>query len=128
MLAVYTPNGDTRREFEFAPTEIDVEVAELIETHSGLSFADWTQAVLEGRARALRVLLWFMLRQDLPALKFADTPKFRMGEVMVEFGHSELLDIKANLSKVDPDKRERVADFVEESLKRYEGQPLPKAE
>jgi len=128
VIVTYTPSDSTVREFQFVPQEIDVDTAELVEVHAGQSFQEFVNAAMEGRARALRVCLWLMLRQDLPTLKFADTPKFRMGEVKIDLGRSELLELKKNLNKVPEAKREAVAKFVEDGLKEFEGQSDPKAE
>lgn len=126
MIVVYTPSDDTRRTMDFAPDEIDVEDAELIEEYSGMSFNEFTQAAMEGRARALKVCLWLLLRGDLPTLKYKDVPKFKMGDVKIELGRAELEQLRSNLNKVPESKREAVREYVENGLAEYEGEPAPK--
>ncbi|MGI8313338.1 hypothetical protein [Saccharopolyspora hattusasensis] len=127
MIVTYTPGGGAERVIEFKPSDVDVETAELIETHADQGFTQWVQAAMQGRARALRVMLWFMLRQDLPALKFADTPKFRMGEVKIDLDHEELLEAKANIATVqDSTARAKAEALIDASLAKYEGKTLGK--
>ncbi|MEU6267696.1 hypothetical protein [Saccharopolyspora shandongensis] len=128
MIVTYAPGGGEPRRWEFAPNQVDVESAELIEVHAGTSFTEWARSTMEGRARALRVLLWYFLRKDLPTLRFEDTPKFNMGAVRVDLGRTELLELQSNLDKVPAAKRDQVRAVVESGLAEFEGEPLPKVD
>jgi len=98
---IYKPKdpaaGGDPREWVFDPGEVFVDEAELIEDHFKGSWTEFVQAVQTGRASALRLLYWYLVRRDHidggnrgPGPNLRDVPRFRMGEFTVNMSSAEL--------------------------------------
>lgn len=101
MFVQYTPKDGDAQTWDFVPDDVFEDDAELIEKHSGATWDTFLDNLRGGQARARRVLLWHLTRQVHPKLRFEDTPRFRMGELVVEFGAAELRELIDKLAKAD---------------------------
>ena len=78
MLRItFTPPGGAPRLFELAGVDSDLSAleAELIEESGGRQWAtllDWAGLMSQGSFRAVRVLLWVLLRRENPSLDLAE--------------------------------------------------------
>lgn len=101
MKVSYKPedsaDGDPR-EWSFNPARVRSAVCIVIEKQWGKGdYDDWRDAVLKGDTAARRVLLWHLLKQDNPALRFGDTPDFFYDELLVEADVVELRALRAQV-------------------------------
>jgi len=101
-------NGEDKREWQFDPDEVFRKDASLIEKHFGGSFDQWRAGLMIGNIDARAVLLWYMLKQVHPSVKFEDVPNFRVRQLKTELGTLELKTLwkRAEKMKMDPDTRE----------------------
>lgn len=99
MLITYTPtdpaDGEART-WAFNPRRIKATVCVAIEKVAGRPYADWAEAALHGDVAAVRVLLWYVMKQEHPVLRFEDTPDFYIDEVVVESDVDELREMRDN--------------------------------
>lgn len=96
MKLVYTPEGATRREFDFQPRRLMSAEAEAIEDATRLDFDVALERLQSGNVRALRAFLWVLMKRELPTLKFAEL-EFRIDEVSVELSDEESVEILREL-------------------------------
>ena len=101
MFVSFKPKDGDAQTWDFVPEDVYEDDAELIEQHSGAVWDDFIDNLRAGQARARRVLLWYLTRQTHPKLPFNDTPRFRMGELTVEFSSSELQELIDKVEKMD---------------------------
>lgn len=102
MIVTYSPADDAPRTWEFKPRDVKAGQAELIENRSGLRFEEWALEVLAGRAKARRVLLWFLLSREHVGYRYEDTPDFAFGELTVERDYDELIEFREFVEKNSP--------------------------
>lgn len=106
MKVTYT-TGDEPRTWDFDPAEVPQSQAEIIEKRYGQLWDQFLSDVRQGSARARRVLLWHLLRQEHHTLRFEDTPDFKMGQVKVEHSVAELLLVRDRVAKANLDADEK---------------------
>lgn len=117
-------NGEDRQTWQFDPEDVGRKEAQLIEKHYGGSYDQWRAGLMTGEINARAVLLWHMLTQVHPKLKFEDVPNFRVRQLTSEMGTSELKELwrRAERAKMAPDTREAFNDRwqmdMEDAMKR----------
>jgi hypothetical protein len=85
MKLLYTPEGKSPQQFDFEPGNLLSTEAEAIECWCrdlGIIFG-YGEKLASGNVRAMRALLWVMLRRSDPSLEF-DAVVFRLDEFRVE--------------------------------------------
>lgn len=136
MFVTYKPEGEPEHVWEFDPSRVRMSELEMIEKRAGEKTEPWLQSLQMGSARARRVLLWHLLRQDHPTLRFEDVPDFRHGELVIERSVAEVMVLSDRLSKMkmDDSERETLASVMEvelleaqqrEGLTIHEGEVVP---
>lgn len=119
MQITYTPEGSTDRQtWSFDHGRVRASAAEMIEKRFGDNWDAFVAGVQSGNMRARRVLLWHLMTQAHPGLKFEDVPDFFADEVKVEFTTAELTAIRARMekAKVAEDVRERTLAAIDTEL------------
>lgn len=107
-------DGDPR-EWSFNPARVRSAVCIVIEKQWGKGdYDDWRDAVLKGDTAARRVLLWHLLKQENPTLRFDDTPDFYYDELVVEADVVELRALRAQVAStvLSPGRTEADRDEV----------------
>lgn len=101
-------DGSEIRTWPFDPDDVLRSEATAIERAYGESWEQWINALRIKNARARTVLLWHLLKQDHPKLKFDDTPDFRMRQMTVEMSSAELKVVYDQMArtKMNEDLRE----------------------
>lgn len=91
LRLTFTPPGGVTRRFEFEQLDDELTAleAELIEDAGGKqwdAFMGWALQLTNGSFRALRVLLWVLLRRETPKLELAelDFPVSALGFETIE--------------------------------------------
>lgn len=100
MLVKYRPEGQQEpTEWAFDPKLVRESEAELIEEHmpAGTTYQQWVALVQSGKARARRVLLWYLQRRDHPSLRYEDTPDFFFGELEVDYSIDDLHQLRQQI-------------------------------
>lgn len=116
MYVTYSPeSGDVQR-WVF-DGKVRQSKAEMIEKRYGGTFEQWRSAVQAGDSKARRVLLWHLMSQDHPTLRYEDVPDFYVDELVVEFTADELRTIRENVAKAS-----LAADEKETMLAMLDGQ------
>lgn len=105
-------NGEAERTWVFDSGDVMRKHAIQIERHYGSSWDEWLRNLQMGQIQARAVLLWYMLVQVHPKLRFDDVPDFRVRQLTVEMGVSELKDLweRAKKVKLTPEQREAFED------------------
>jgi hypothetical protein len=100
MRVTFNPfDGTEEKSWEFDPEDVLQSDAEGIEKAYGQSWEIWLHGLRTGEAKARRVLLWQMLREDHRAaggrikLRFDDTPDFRMKQLKLEMSSDEMREL-----------------------------------
>jgi len=109
MFVTWNPeDGSEKREFNFDSDDVLRSEAVAIEKAYGASWEEWINALRIKNAKARNVLLWHLLKQDHPRLRFEDTPDFRMRQMTVEMSSEELRAVYEQISrtKMNDDIRE----------------------
>lgn len=101
MFVQYKPKDGDPQTWDFVPEDVYEDDAELIEKHYGGEWDSFIDGLKSGQARPRRVLLWYLTRLTHPKLRFEDTPRFRMGELTVEFSSTELRALADALDRAD---------------------------
>jgi hypothetical protein len=79
----YQPEGfDAPMKWPFDPLRILTPEAELIEDRSGMTLAEWENAVARGSMRAIHAFVWVMMRRDNRALEY-DSVQFCLDEIEI---------------------------------------------
>lgn len=112
MRITYTPEDapDERRSWVWNARRVRQSDAAIIERQYGKPYEQFVAEAQGGSVRALRVLLWHLMRtQDGHAtLRFEDVPDFYVDEVEVAHSADELREGLKNLqaASLDPAERE----------------------
>lgn len=128
MIVTYTKTGEEPRTWTFNPEDVSESTAEVIERRFGTdspTYEAWQQGIHQGMARARRVLLWFLLWRDHPALRFEEVDPKR-SELKVEFTVSEITAMieRVRASKrMNPDDKARLLQGLEIQLETAPGGP-----
>ena len=101
MQVTYKPEDhpDRHQTWDFNPNRVRQSRAEMIEKRYGARYADWTNEVQRGEARARRVLLWHLMSMDHPGVKLEDVPDFMMEEVEVDYSISDLQKLRVSVAE-----------------------------
>jgi len=101
VFVQYKPKDGDAQSWEFVPDDVFEDDAELVEKYYGADWDEFLNGVRGGKARARKVLLWHLMRQQHPRLRFDDVPRFRMGEVTADFSSDELRELIAKMDRLD---------------------------
>ena len=82
----------------FKPGRLMTPEAEAIEKVTGMSFARWGAALMEGYASAGRALVWVLRKRDEPTLRYSDVV-FPVGDLELDFDADEKRRMRAELAK-----------------------------
>lgn len=93
-------NGEDKQSWAFDPDDVLGEDAKKIERYYGGTYDQWVAGLQSGQIQARTVLLWYMLAQVHPKLKFEDVPKFRVRQLKVEMGVRELKSLFARVQRM----------------------------
>jgi hypothetical protein len=129
MWVTFTPEGGDKRDWHFVADDVWEDDAEAIEKAAGVAWDQWRNELRRGASRARRSLLWHLLRQDHPGLRFEDLQRYRKGELVVEFDVAELQVMRQNFLDsprlTEDERHDLVADVDKEIAKAREkfGEP-----
>lgn len=100
MYFVYTPDGmsEPKLKVPFEPAKMLNVEAEQIEKRTGMSFPEWSDAVMNGSMRALHGLIFVLLKRTEPTLLW-DQVQFSASECDFEMDDDEMDDLVATLRK-----------------------------
>lgn len=105
----FNPDNGQKQEWHFDPADVWEDEAEAIEKVADVAWDNWVMQLRRGNSRVRRSLLWHLIRQDHPGLKFADLPRFRKGELLVEFDVADLTVMREQFAaspRLSEDERE----------------------
>lgn len=109
-------DGGDKVILEFKPDDdLGSKEAEEIEKLFGSPIEQWINALRMKSAKARRLLLWWMLRQNHRKLMFKDVPDFKLRQMKVEMDVPELQELWKRLSqmKMDEDQMEQLRSAFE---------------
>lgn len=118
MKIIYTPADGDEQRWDWDPKQVRAKDAELIETKADATWDEFQMQLLAGRMRARRVLLWFLLRKDHPALRLDDVD-FAAGEMKAEHTVAELQELRDGLvdaPNVPEDRREAALAILDKQI------------
>lgn len=119
MHVTYSPeSGDVQR-WEFKPDRVRASKAEMIEKRYGDSWDQWKTAVQAGNIKARRVLLWHLMTQQHPTLRWEEVPDFYSGELLVELDVDELRVLRAGVEanrQVDPTEKAAMLAALDDEI------------
>jgi hypothetical protein len=110
-------SGEDKQTWQFDSGDVTRKQATLIEKHYGGTYDQWLAGLMSGQIQARAVLLWYMLSLIHDKIKFEDIPDFRVRQLTVQMGVTELRDLwkRAQRIKLTPDEREAFeAQFTED--------------
>lgn len=117
MDVTYDPeDGGEVRTWIFDPDDVLRSEATAIEKAYGGPWEQWINSLRVRDAKARGVLIWHLMKQDHPRLKFEDTPDFRMRQVKVEMSSAELREIYEQMARTKMD--ENIRDAFEAAFQR----------
>lgn len=120
MFVMWDPeNGEDKQEWVFDAGDVPRKMAQLIEKHFKGTWDQFIAGLMSGDISARAVLLWYMMATVHPAVKFEDIPDFRVRQLSIEMGVSELKDLwkRAQRIKLDTDQREAFNAQFEEDMR-----------
>lgn len=95
-FVTYAADGEPIREWDVDVDDLPESAAEKIERQYKKATADPTMTfdhfrltLYQGGSVARRVLLWHLMREEHPSLRYEDTPDFRRKQMKVEFSRGE---------------------------------------
>lgn len=98
MIVTYAPEGHEPQSWEFDPGKVRASRAEMIERRAGESWETWLMQVQQGSMRARRVLLWHLMSQTHPTLRYEDAPDFMAGELTIQHTRAELAEMRERIA------------------------------
>lgn len=96
MQFVYTPEGAEPLSWPFNPNKLMSPECEAIEKRTGMTFAEWQQAVTKGSVLAIHALLFVLLKRTDPTLRW-EAVQFCMAEVDFTLEDDEAEEVVATL-------------------------------
>jgi hypothetical protein len=66
----YAPEGADPKSWDFKPGKLMSVEAELIERTTGMTYAEWLDALGSGSMSAQHALLWVFMKRSNPAIKY----------------------------------------------------------
>lgn len=116
MLVEYTPDGQTEpTTWTYTRNKVMSKRGEMIERVYGDTFERWNVALVQGSARARRVLLWHLIGMEHPRLKYADLDDYRTDQLVLRFDSSELKGMRDNVGsdkKMSEDERDAMTGYL----------------
>lgn len=121
MIITFTGDDGVKQKWDFDPAKVLVDDAEEIEYQFKGSFDEFRAGVLRGVTRARRVLLWHLQRRTHPSLAFGDMPPFATGQVEVDFGRDELLEMRkrTEVSALSPADKDNALAWIDGELAKH---------
>lgn len=116
MKVTFTPEDGQARTWTYRHGKVRASEAEMCERRlEGTKWDAFEANLLQGSARARRVLLWHLLRQEHPALKWDDVPDFCMDELVMEMDLDDQRRYRARMDSLPktPDVVEALAALDE---------------
>ena len=98
MQFVFAPEGAEPKKWDFAPERMLNSEAEVIERKTGMRFAAWREAVLDGSMLAIHGLLYVLLKRENPTLLW-DQVVFTSSDCAWELEDAELARRRAELEE-----------------------------
>jgi hypothetical protein len=125
MRVTYKPDGQAPRSWLFRPGRVRASECEIIEKRwrghgSPETYDGWAAAIIQGSARAERILLWHLLRLELHTLRLEDVDPYK-DELLIEFSSDEVLRIQEAVTAHKPKNQ---AEEIERSEKLKELEAL----
>lgn len=121
MFVQWDPeNGEPVQEWMFESGDVSRKDAIAIEKqYGGRTYDQFLQGLQMGQIEARAVLLWHMLRQVHPNVRFDDVPDFRVRQLTVHMGVRELKELWERVKKIKltPDQREAFEAQFESDLR-----------
>lgn len=120
MDVSYDPeDGSEKRSWQFDPEDLLTSEAIAIEKAYGEGSEQWLQALRTNEAKARRVLLWHLLRQEHRTLAFKDTPDFRKRQLQVQMNVAELRELASKIGrmKLNEDTKEQLTAAIEVDIR-----------
>lgn len=117
MQVTFDPeNGEPKQEWTFDPDDVLRSEATAIEKAYGEPWEAWVSSLQIRNAKARTVLLWHLIKQDHPRLKFDDTPDFRMRQLTVQMSSVELQTLYDQMARMKMN--EDIRDAFEAAFQR----------
>jgi hypothetical protein len=133
MYLVYQPEGSAEpTRFKYLPRKLRSADREELERRSGMSYTEFTKAVVEGNSLCRRSLLFMFLRRDNARLRFDDVD-FAWDELTLEYSRGELLKMREGVEEAAPAGQrasilatldEQIADAYDEADEGKAGLPI----
>ncbi|WP_326597747.1 hypothetical protein [Streptomyces sp. NBC_01803] len=102
MYLVHHPEGQEEpTRYKYLPRKLRAVDREELERRSGMNFAEFTQAVVQGNALCRRALLFMFQRRDHPSLRFDDVD-FAWDELKLEYSRGELAKMREGIEQSVP--------------------------
>lgn len=98
MRFIYKPEGAEPREWDYNPDKFMNAEAEEIERRTGMTFGEWSEAVMKTSVRAIHGLLYVLLKRETPTLKW-DQVVFSMSEIDLELTVEEKVAMRDEILK-----------------------------
>lgn len=100
MFVTFDPeDGSPVREWTFDPDDVLRSEAQAIEKAFGGPWEQWIAALRVKDAKARGVMLFHLLSQEHPKLRFEDTPDFRMRQMNVQMSSAELREVHDQMAR-----------------------------
>lgn len=115
MFVTYSPNGSKPQVWRHSPHDMLSAEQDMVEKHAGTTFAAWTVDVIQGSARARRVLLWLLLRREHRGIRFIDVD-FRWSELAVEPSKQELAATRKAMAGSDEPEASRLIASIDAAI------------
>ncbi len=116
IFITYTADGEPPRDWDIDIDDLTESAAERIEQQyrkasadKSLTYDQFRLSVYQGGATARRVLLWHLIRETHPTLRYEDTPDFRRKQLKVELSRGELMVMRDQVEAKVGDLAERQA-------------------
>lgn len=112
-------DGSDKQTWTFDPKDVLRKEATDIERQYGEAWDNWINGLRLGEIKARSILLWHMLRQVHPKLRFEDVPDFRVRQLTVHMGVNELTDLLKRMArmKLTDETREAATAAIEADIK-----------
>jgi hypothetical protein len=130
MIATYKPSDSETQSWTFDPGKVKGSAAEVIEKRFGGTYQEFQVAIQQGQTRARRVLLWYLIWQAHPTLRFEDMPDFCFDEFTLDYTTAELLELRERIGKArmeDEGKRQQMLEAfeiaIDEAMERENAAP-----
>lgn len=103
MKVTYTPEDGDAQAWDFSHGRVRASEAEMCERRlEGTKWDAFEAELLQGSARARRVLLWHLLRRAHPGMRWEDTPDFCMGDLVVEMDLADSRRYRDRMAAMPP--------------------------